>query len=187
LSEARLPFGHHHTNDLARHFSQADREAYRTLLAEQFTLHRIAEQTHCGTRAHFGVGEIPPGGQLPIANLQEGIGCACDRRLPIAIAVNDLCVGVGTGRHGGYARDLFLDCLHIIQRKRWRGEAIAAATAKPLATKHLQHVGAEFLDIRLDLRGCTIANGHHGDDGGYTDYDAQNGQRGAQHIAPNLA
>ena len=49
-----------------------------------------------------------------------------------------------------------------------------------------EQVAAHAGDLLLDLGGGAPADGHHGDHRRHADDDAQDGQKGAQDVAPDL-
>ena len=56
-----------------------------------------------------------------------------------------------------------------------------------LPGRNHQQVAAHAGDLLLDLEGGAAADGHHGDHGRHADDDAQDGQKRAQDVAPDLA
>ena len=155
------------------------------LVPEQLAAHRRPDHAHRPPGTLLGLGEEPPVVQSPVAHREEAVVAAGDRGRPIAVAHDgrhDLTRRAGDGTHGA---DLALHRDHVVQGE---GRCVGAGS-RPHALAHGDHqqVGSETFDLRRDLPGRTVAEGHHDNDRRHADDNAQHGQDRTQDVSADLA
>jgi hypothetical protein len=156
--------------------------------AEDFAAHRLTDHAHSRARRLLFVVEEAPGGQLPIAGDEPGMGAAGHGGGPVAPIGDHGDAGTPLGRHGGHAADLRGDGLGIgLRERRHTARAAAAAAGPALAGHDQQQIGAQAGDLGFDGLCGAVAQRDHGDHRRHADHDAQDGQEGAQQVAPYRA
>jgi len=121
--------------------------------------------------------------QQPVADLQVLVRGAVDHGGPVLIAVDGLSPLGGQGRHGLEAGDLVFYGFGVLDLEHGGLGPGAAGSPETLPGPYLEHVAAQVADFRGHLDRGPLAQGDHGDDRRHTDHDAQDGERGAEHVA----
>ena len=150
--------------------------------AEEFTAHRLADDANAGTAAHLGFGEDAARRKVPVAGGEiAGVG-AGDVGGDVFGGIDDadllLCDGrnrLGVGHSFRQGGQVLL--VETARRERGRAGAVRPCRAND------QEVGAELGDVVAHLLRGARADGDHGNDCGNPDHDAEQGEKGAQHVA----
>jgi hypothetical protein len=150
--------------------------------------HRLADDAHRRAGELFIGLEEASGGKFPVAGVEPRVGAADDAGRPVAAIRHHRHAGTALRRHGGDPADLRHDGCGIGLGELRHPAATAASSAwRPLARHHHQQIGAEAGDLHLDrLRGA-VTERDHGDHRTDADDDAEDGEEGAQHVAPDRA
>src|SRR3989454_12703562 len=115
-------------------------------------------------------------------------GHASIGRIPVLVAVDDLSPSVPLGRAALDEGDCLQDGLHVRQRECLGGPGTGAHSIYvPPAGLDPHEIVAQHQELLPNLVRAALANRNRTDDGTDSDGDSEQGQRGAQFVAPKCS
>jgi hypothetical protein len=183
LSGRRLALASQHAVDGEGNAADANDLADGVGASEQVIDHRLSEQGDLGSAIHVLVGEGLAGGDGEVADLEVIRRDALDGGGPVVVAEDDLRTAANGGRGGLHGGALGGNGAGVVF-SQGDGHAAAQPDARTGdgSREHDEQVTADGLDLLLDAGGGAGADGHHGDNRGHADDDAEHGKRGAEAI-----
>ena len=185
LAIGRLAFGRERADDAQRHALDQDDGADRIVRGrKEIADDGLAEHRHEGGAALVVAADRAAGGNLPIGDRRVVGGNALDGGRPVLVGV------FGLARLPDQVGDL-PDGLVLAPDRLGIGDGQGRGAARPAAGAHARHrsrdddnqVGAEACELLLHRVVGALPDGHHRDQRGDADEDAEHGQRRAHLVA----